>query len=398
MNDLVVRILVIAFLTSAIAGVSGCTRHESDVVATKSDASVSQKARSTRHNVDMNKPSEPLANSASNVFGHPLWTNYEINTAAMAIAFDGGNIWVGTEAGVLVYDLVNDAVIKKYDNKTGLVSNIVTDIAVDAKGNKWVATHGGGLSMFDGKTWTNFNVPTIGDPFVYEIVFDRHDNMWVATWNGASMFDGKTWKSYFPKDGLVDEWVYSITIDKDDIVWFGTEAGVSRFDGTNWVSYTHEDGLGADLEDIGTYDKLDNTSVHHRTTEGKEADGYNPNYVLSAATDENNVKWFGTWGAGLSRFDGKTWITYTEKDGLPGNFVTDIHVDGKGGIWAATEKGVGILKDGKWLSLNEGDGMLGDSVFDIEVDAGGQIWFGTMTGISKLDGFTKVAHAGGGLN
>ena len=27
--------------------------------------------------------------------------------------------------------------------------------------------------------------------------------------------------------------------------------------------------------------------------------------------DQKDYKWFGTWGAGLSRFDGKNWKTYT---------------------------------------------------------------------------------------
>ena len=53
-------------------------------------------------------------------------------------------------------------------------------------------------------------------------------------------------------------------------------------------------------------------------------------------------KWNGVgrhkWGASL--FDGKSWITYTEADGLAENMVDDIVVSDDGSIWFATYKGV----------------------------------------------------------
>ena len=282
---------------------------------------------------------------------------------------------------------MEDRITQAYDSRNGLVSDIVTIVKVDSKGNVWIGTHGGGLSRFDGQAWQHFNVPDLADPYVYDILFDRKDQMWVANWKGVSVYDGKGWRSYTQADGIIDEWVYALALDQDGAVWMGTEGGVTRFDGNTFISYTHKDGIGAKLEAIGGYEKIANPSFHHQNTEGKEAEGYNPNYILSAAVDRHNVKWFGTWGAGLSRFDGKTWKNYTVKDGLPGNFIADILVDPDGVLWVATEGGVGILRNDGWHRLTHRDGLVDDSVFTVSIDHQGFKWFGTLRGVSKLEGF-----------
>jgi len=266
-------------------------------------------------------------------------------------------------------------------------SDIVTVVKVDPAGHVWVGSHGGGLSRFDGSQWRHFNVPDLADPYVYDIVFDREGKMWVANWKGVSVYDGKTWHSYTQADGIIDEWVYALALDGDGAIWLGTEGGVTRYDGKSFVSYTHEDGIGATPEEIGQYDRIPNPSFHHQTAEGKEADGYNPNYILAAAVDSSNVKWFGTWGAGLSRFDGKQWKTYTVKDGLPGNLISDILVDQQGIVWVATDGGIGYLQEGRWRKLTSKEGLLDDHVFTAHDDGTGLKWFGTLTGISRLAGF-----------
>jgi len=334
------------------------------------------------------------ASSKPPVSTHPVWTNYELNRSVFAMAFEGNDLWVGTEQGLIRYDLIADRIVARYDSKNGLPSDIITTVKIDSRGNKWVGTHGGGLAEFDGKTWRRFNVPDLADPYVYDILFDRDGRMWVANWKGVSIFDGVKWKSFTKADGIVDDWVYALAMDRDGVIWLGTEGGVTRYDGRRFESYTHRDGVGADLRTIGPYEKIANPSFHHRTTPGKEAEGYNPNYILAAAVDSGNNKWFGTWGAGLSRFDGKNWTTFTTRDGLSGNFVSDILVDRDGTLFVATEGGVSVLSPGlpagQWKKLTAQDGLVDDGVFAVVSDALGFKWFGTLKGISKLEGYSAL--------
>jgi len=322
----------------------------------------------------------------------PLWTNYQMNVGVHAMAFEDHFIWVGTDEGILLYDLTKEEIVKKFTNKNGLLSNDVTSIEIDSNGNKWVGTHGGGLVLIGGgekgEIKRIFNAPLLADPFVYKTVFDIEGKLWVATWKGVNLYDGKVWKKFTKQDGLADDWVYSLGIDPQGTLWFGTEGGVNSFDGKRWETFTHKDGLGADLKDIPDFEKIVNTSHHHASTPGKQAEGYNPNYVLSLAIDKAGVKWFGTWGAGLSRFDGHGWKNFTAKDGLPGNFIADILVDSDNGLWIGTEGGIGYFNGSEWINYTRNEGLIDDSVFTIARDKNGSKWFGTLDGISKLEGLT----------
>ena len=320
----------------------------------------------------------------------PVWTNYEINASVLAMAFEGEDLWLGTEVGLIKYDLARDEILARYDSRNGLASDIVTTIKIDAGGNKWVGTHGGGLAKFDGKSWKYYTVPDLADPYVYDILFDRDGRMWVANWKGVSIYDGREWKSYTQADGIIDKWVYALAMDRDGMIWLGTEGGVSRFDGRRFTSYTHRDGVGASREAVGSYEVIDNPSLHHRNTAGKDADGYNPNYILAAAVDSKNNKWFGTWGAGLTRFDGKKWTSFTMRDGLSGNFISDILVDKDDSLYVATEGGVSVLRKGRWSRYSVKDGLVDNGVFTVIQDRHGSLWFGTLKGISKLTGDSPV--------
>lgn len=320
----------------------------------------------------------------------PVWTNFRIDADVYAIAFEDRFIWVGTDKGLFKYDKLTDKVIEKYDSSSGVISNTITTIKIAEDGNKWIGTHGGGLLRFDGKKWKLFTVPNLADPYVYDIVWDNDGSIWVANWKGVSIYDGKGWRSYSVEDGLPDEWVYAIAIDNDGIKWFGTEAGVSSFDGKKWKNYNHDNGLGATESEIGDYEKIETRSRYHTEESGKSVKGYNPNFVLSIAIDSNNNKWFGTWGAGISRFDGNRWKNYTVKDGLAGNFISDITIDKDGKVWAATDGGVSVLDGDKWYSFNGKDGLIGENLFTVAIDREGYKWFGAIGGISRLDGFSPA--------
>jgi len=331
-----------------------------------------------------------------------------------SLAFEGQYLWLGLSNGIIRYDTHSRNQYKIFTTRStqGLLSNGIYKVAIDFKGNKWLGTYGGGLSRFDGRQWTSFTpygggetnygpgwtiYPAgagLGDLWVYDIFFDTGDIIWIATWKGLSRFDGKSFKTYLEKDGLLDKWVYAIAKDKQGVLWFGTEGGVNSFDGENWKGYTHRDGLGTDVhapelsqrEADDSPKKNDDyaTESHHgRSRKGNQ--NANPDFVLDIAIDHNDVKWIGTWGAGLSRFDGKNWKTYTAGNGtIGGNFVHVIELDEAGNLWIGTEGGVTRFDGEAWLTYSTADGLLDNNVFSIAFDSSGNKWFGTWTGLSKM--------------
>lgn len=340
------------------------------------------------------------------------WTNFTTGANVKAMALEGDHLWMGLPNGIIRYEtdtVDSHEVFTPASTQGGLLSKGVYTLKVDRHGLKWIGTYGGGLTLFDGKTWKTYTVADgLGDQWIYDIVFDR-DRAWIATWKGVSVFDGKRFKNYTEKDGLIDKWVYSIALDHDHVFWFGTESGVNRFDGKTWTAYTHADGLGAEVESksparadptgpsepvvsalpssgSSDYGSAGSPPMHHHMNPSKKNVGPNPNFVIAAAVGHDNVKWFGTWGAGLSRFDGKTWTTFTKEDGLGGNFIHALAVDSDGFIWAGTNGGASWFDGSRWRNFSKDDGLVDNNVFSIVFDDKGNRWFGTWQGLSRYQG------------
>ena len=339
------------------------------------------------------------------------WQHVTTRSKVMSIAFEGHYLWLGLspsstfpKGGVIRHDLNTKKDFNLYmmeNTNGGLMSEGVYKVAIDKQGNKWFATYGGGLSKFDGKTWSNYTSvgyrrsvtddwknysdgAGLGDMWTYDILFDKTGTMWVATWKGASRLNrDNSFTTYATKDGLADKWVYALGIDCHGTYWFGTEGGVTRYDGKVWKSYTHKDGLGADLKEAIPGNPHHAESQHHADpSKGNLVS--NPNYVMSLVIDKDDTQWFGTWGSGLSHFDGKEWRTYTTKDGLAGNFIFALALDKKGVLWAGTNAGVSRFDGKTWKSYTRQDGLMDDFIYSIGVDAQNNKWFGTRSGVSKL--------------
>jgi ligand-binding sensor domain-containing protein len=208
----------------------------------------------------------------------------------------------------------------------------------------------------------------------------------------------------------VNKWVYGLAVDRDRLLWFGTEEGVNRFDpsapkGNGWTAFTHKDGLGAPNElslkhkqTTGeAYESAEKSGIelspgrsyaghfHDLSVldeQGKET--YNENYIFAILIDSRGDKWFGTWGGGVSRFDGTHWTNYTTKQGLSGNVVYALERDASGVIWAGTNHGVSRFDGTQWRSHTKADGLVGDDVYAIAVDPEGNVWIGQRGGVVQL--------------
>ena len=334
-----------------------------------------------------------------------------------ALRADGTFLWVGTSTGILKVNRSDGTLMKTYTKADGLTSNYIFTINVDPNGAPWFGTDAGGLMRLDGDRWKAYGKQDgLSDPWVYDIDFHPDGGMWVATWNGVSRYDpsapeGSRFKVYDTGDGLVNKWVYSQAVDRDGSLWFGTEEGVNRFDpkapeGKQWATYTHKDGLGAPNELLlkrkqttgEAYESAPETSgvelapgrsyaghFHDLSVldeQGKET--YNENYIFTILIDSKGGKWFGTWGGGVSRFDGTHWTNYTTKQGLSGNVVYALERDASGVIWAGTNHGVSRFDGIQWRSHTKADGLIGDDVYAVAMDPEGNVWIGQRGGVVQL--------------
>jgi ligand-binding sensor domain-containing protein len=320
-----------------------------------------------------------------------------------SILADGEIIWVGTSGGVIRYDTTSDS-YKLYDNRTGLLANGIFHLS-KLDGQVVAGTYGGGLSILDeqSETWKTYNIPDgLGDGFIYDVLKLDNGDVWIATWSGVNrvrggdLDDRSKWDLYTVANtngGLPNDWVYALQAGEDGTVWLATEGGLSHFEDGEWRSWGHADGLGAKYEVVKSQIEFRNDpaqySEHHARQ--KEEMGlqdvdvaFNPNYIVALLVDRDGTVWAGTWGGGLSHFDGENWKVYTVVDGLPGNHVFMLHQDDQGQLWIGTNNGLARMDDGSFKKFTTADGLYSNRVFAMTTGADGSRWIGSFGGVARV--------------
>lgn len=95
--------------------------------------------------------------------------------------------------------------------------------------------------------------------------------------------------------------------------------------------------------------------------------------------DSYGFIWFATQGGGVSRFDGKGFVSYSKQDGLVGNDVTCISEDRDHNIWIGTVDGVSKFDRKHFVNYTTENGLKENKVFNILCDDS-KIWISTFGG------------------
>lgn len=309
------------------------------------------------------------------------YTHFRVgNNSVIAIHADGPAMWLGTSAGIVRYDTVSHE-FKKYDTHDGLRANGILYLG-KLQGKIAAGTYGGGLSLFDQEaaTWQHYGIAEgLADGFVYDALETAGGDVWIATGSGVNrvrggvLSDRAKWDLYTVENtdgGLPNNRVYRLAQGKDGSVWLATRGGLANFRNGKWENWTHAKGLGASYNDAGP---------------GADAGAaFNPDHVAALEVDKDGKVWAGTRGAGIVRFDGKAWKSYTTAAGLPGNQISTLHFDRNGGLWIGTKNGLALFKDGKFQVLTAADGLLAEDVLSMTTTSDGDIWVGGFGGVAHI--------------
>ena len=105
----------------------------------------------------------------------------------------------------------------------------------DSNGNLWFGTRFGGVSRYDGITFTNYTAnDSIGNNEVCAIYEDKAGNIWFSSEGfGVYRYDGESFVNYGQKQGLGVMAVQTIFEDKEGRFWVGGGGGLYRFNGNS---------------------------------------------------------------------------------------------------------------------------------------------------------------------
>ncbi len=304
-----------------------------------------------------------------------------------------GNFWFGTSGdGLYTYDGKS---FRQFLEADGLSSNAINDILEDKEGKIWIGTKAG-ICLYDGKTFAKIQIPlpqnlppnknkSYQTQVVHDIMQDKSGKLWFATIDGVYIYDGKSF-TLFIIDGAANGFLGSndkaerMLEDNAGNIWLGgrTNDGVFRYDGK---SVTH-----FKLEPITL--QFDKRQVSH-------------SWAWPQLQDKNGNIWFSNWG-GAYRYNpsdslsvgSKTCTKFTQSDGLPGyNGLVAKIIEGKNGdLWLGGDGGLSRY-DGKSFTGFK-YGLINPWIWTILEDKTGHLWVGTReTGLYLFDGKTFVDYS-----
>lgn len=273
-----------------------------------------------------------------------------------------GNIWFVIENGGLAR--LKDNQLAHYSDSSGLKSNGVTCIGVDARDRIFVG-YFGGPPDFIGENDSLFRYRYAWDFFgsdIQNMVFkDQDDRLWLGNYGGGAVRISEHDEAvrYMPQTGISYRSLNEIEQDKKGRMWFASvEAGIAFMENGKYTAYTTKQGLTS-------------------------------NYVTDLFEDNAGNMWVATLGGGVNKIIPESFRIYNNSDGLSDKSVSSIHLNSKNklmfGTWA---DGPWIMDDS--LFYRTSNHIAGVIVFDMEED-----YFGnTILGVHQHG--TYMITPGGG--
>jgi ligand-binding sensor domain-containing protein len=248
------------------------------------------------------------------------------------VCVDGDRVWAATENGLGLYE---KGKWKIYRTQDGLAHRAVLGVAADPRtGVVWAATMGG-LSRLSAGRFENFTQLNSGLPndVVYGVGV-QGDYVWVATAAGAGRLDTRTgqWALFNERNTPMYEiWTYNVSVGTSKVYYAVWGGGILEYDVKtgHWKDYNDPDG------ETEMVVQKDQGLIHEITT--------SVSYV-----EKDKILWAATYFGG-SRYDGRNWKNFLEKDsGLPSNFLNQVKaVDGTR-AWFSTDKGLAYVDGETW--------------------------------------------------
>jgi signal transduction histidine kinase/ligand-binding sensor domain-containing protein len=269
-----------------------------------------------------------------------------------------GDVWIGAGSQVFkarAKDIDADGRISSLDHLA--VRGTVTALFEDRDGNLWIGEPEK-IERHHASTFTTYfssaGLPCHNCGAIY---VDQQEHVWFAPWDGGLFRLSQGTIQPIEVAGLKDDGIYSIA-GGDDEVWIARKhGGLTRLrlegDALQSSTYTRQDGLAQDA-------------------------------VYSVYREPDGTVWAGTLDAGISRFRGGLWHSFTTKDGLPSNTISAITGDNAGSVFAGTPDGLAELKNDHWIAYTSHDGLPPGPVQSLFLDHSDTLWIGTSKGISYL--------------
>ncbi len=325
------------------------------------------------------------------------------------------NIWIGTVWGGVNMMQGVQSKFKLYKQEPDIPFSLpktpITGICKDNEGNILLSTNTKGIYKMNSTTLQFRKFATSNNYAGYDfqtILNDNQGKIWLGTFkNGVVVMDKngieKTHFTQNPLDAnsLPDNDVRCLYQSENHNIWVATQKGTAVINSQTLkiervIHLNNNAGVRVIKEDadgliwFGTYG--DGVVTYNPSTKqlNNSPTPLNLTIVYDIFINNDNV-WFATHGQGVFLYNKNTKKTYhySEKEGLPTNFVRSILRDKNGFIWVGTPKGISKInpKTHEIQNFNTQDGLQTQGFYErsVYLSPEGQMYFGGYTGLNVFN-------------
>ena len=298
----------------------------------------------------------------------------------------------------------------KYNVQEGLPQSQVYDIFQDSKSYLWLATQGGGVCRFDGKSFETFSTRDgLPSNFVHSVLEDKANQLWFGTRSGLASYDHKQ-VDWSDKSNRI---IYSLAEINDSTLYLGTQAGILSFDKKTKKSSKLQLEAYLDISRINDIQQVgeewwiaSSRGLYIKTGELVQkmglAQGLLSEDIKKIKIDKDKQVLVLQFGGGLTRIDAeeKTILQHITDPKIRNGH--HIYVPDEKEIWISTQtKGIQIYhkQDSSWTSIGEAEGLSHSNVQEVFKDSWGNVWIATSGGglLKFLGQFFKHYNDDNGL-
>lgn len=316
------------------------------------------------------------------------------NSVVKSICKVDDKLWLGTDLGLNIFNVENENFTNyfhDFNNSYTLSSNVIWDIYFDSHRNLWLATDSG----ID-KIYLNSNDILLNQLYKNSAIFKSgvvinnfskldDGNIWIATQQGAFKFDSKSnsYTQFLPPEILhnkVDEILY----DENGFVWIASSGGLNKYD-------------------------IKKKEFRNYVAKLKGENVLTTNYIRTISQDSKGTKWIGTFNEGIFKIIEKKngdleFVNFKHETGndnsLASNSINDIAFDENDNVWIATSQGITCfyVLNGVFENFTNGE-LYGDgpqTVNQLFFDKDKTLWMPSYNGLfqwnPKLEKFTHIEN------
>jgi len=302
--------------------------------------------------------------------GSNEWTSWTTadglsnNIVWAVLRHPSGSIWAGTDHGLV--RLQEGGATRVWTQHEGLAGDKVKSLVLGPDGAIWAGCLPGGVSRIDPRTNAIRSYGQnsgLADERVIALHLDGERRLWASTSDGLyrseKLGNGMRFQRMLPPGASDGTIFFRFYRDRQDRIWVGSTRGLYRYDHGKWERFGAADGL-----------KTDSITHIAETPDGAIWVSYREPVGLARLT----------FPGGVPRAE-----QFTQREGLPSNYIIFLGIDSAGQLWVGTDNGVALHSGRQFRVFTHDDGLIWDdcAANSFLAEPGGAVWIGTLKGLSR---------------